>query len=175
MELATNLVHVTLEAASWPSERLVVELANRQGWMVARIATPGWIAHLVEAERTSLQNALAILYTLGGVDMVHEQIDMMLGGTLESIQFQADGVTNRGAGGAKPNSRNEPGGNDASLNCVAADSTTSSRPISIAYEKLMFSKLRLHYADCERCWRDQIAGELLVPGWHFLPPAPSIR
>jgi len=173
VRLATNSVQVALDVALWPGEPLVVEFAVRQGWIVARIAKPGWTPLLSPPERTLLQNALAILYVLAGVDLVHEHIAAISGGTLDSIQFHADGITKRDPASAKQADLAIPADSQTPMKAALDGATVVPRTASIAYETLKYSKVRLRHADCERCWRDPSAAELLVPDWPFLPPVPA--
>jgi hypothetical protein len=74
--LANNLVRVELQqpGAAAPEQSLWLEFETRAGCMIAGIAVPGWQAGLSGGQRVLLDNALATLYKLAGVDRIAEPL-----------------------------------------------------------------------------------------------------
>jgi hypothetical protein len=58
----------------------VVSFEEQSGWLVAGIARKGFVDDLSPGDRAVLENALAGLYALSGVDMVRQQIEATLEG-----------------------------------------------------------------------------------------------
>jgi hypothetical protein len=78
IRLSTGSVQVELGhggAADW---RLTIELAERSGWLVARVARMEGVNELAGCERQVLRTALAGLYKLAGVALIEEQIEAVL-------------------------------------------------------------------------------------------------
>lgn len=78
IELATNRVRAMICAANDPQSPLILQFSEQSGWIIARLAVPGWIAELTEEDRNVFRTALAGLYKLGSVGLVHEQIERRL-------------------------------------------------------------------------------------------------
>lgn len=78
--LATNQVRIELVHRQFPEQLLSLEFEARSGWLTAGLATRApqgqthWLAQLDPEAHRTLHNALAILYKLGGVDLVREQV-----------------------------------------------------------------------------------------------------
>lgn len=51
-----------------------LELANRDGWLTARLLQPGWAAGLTGSARVVFRAALLGFYKHAGVDLVMEQV-----------------------------------------------------------------------------------------------------
>jgi hypothetical protein len=60
------------EAETAPPVRL--EWEEQAGWLVASLREPGWLEMLADEQRQAVTTALAGLYKLAGVDLVHEQV-----------------------------------------------------------------------------------------------------
>ncbi|MCC7422776.1 MAG: hypothetical protein IT428_21045 [Planctomycetaceae bacterium] len=72
VEVDLNRVKIGLMREGEASAR--IQFLEQSGWLVAEVSEPGWTAHLPREERQRLENALAGLYRLAGVDLVREQI-----------------------------------------------------------------------------------------------------
>ena len=53
----------------------MMSFADRSGWLVAGVHRAGWLHELNDLQRTTLENALAGLYKLAGVDFVECKTD----------------------------------------------------------------------------------------------------
>jgi hypothetical protein len=70
--LATNLIRVELKRVDAQGQPLCLEFEFRSPDLLAGIAAPGWLAGMSDRQRVLLQNALAILYKLAGIDQIRE-------------------------------------------------------------------------------------------------------
>ncbi|HTU91124.1 MAG TPA: hypothetical protein VMF69_13685, partial [Gemmataceae bacterium] len=61
-----------LQAEAAPAVEL--EWEDQAGWLVASIREPGWLEALDISQRQDVTTALAGLYKLAGIDLVHEQV-----------------------------------------------------------------------------------------------------
>lgn len=88
IELATNRIAVSLclDKTSG-ADPFWIEFEELGGWLCARIVDPGWVADLVGNDRERLDVALAGLYKLAGVEIVHEHIEPILGRLTNWMQF----------------------------------------------------------------------------------------
>jgi hypothetical protein len=78
IELGTNRIRVGLHGRDVVGDDFAFEFAEQSGWLQARVARPGWLAHLSPGQRRALHNALAGFYHLAGVELVGEQLDALL-------------------------------------------------------------------------------------------------
>jgi hypothetical protein len=78
VELATNRVSVTVCDDRQPNERVVIQLCEKSGWIIAGVTHLGWLCEIPEEDRNVFRAALAGLYALGAVGLVHEQIESRL-------------------------------------------------------------------------------------------------
>ncbi len=167
---ATNRVQLNLEHDAYPHEHLTLEFAHRRGWVIAHMPRAGWANHLVGDERTALENALAVLYKLAGVDMVQEHIASLLANPCDSFQFTPDGVEITFG----PEKRHVLLRNiDQSFEGPICLPSEPLSPQQLEHEQVLYSKMRIRREDCKRCWLEkdgQAPIDVLVPGWHFLPP-----
>jgi hypothetical protein len=74
IHFATNRIRVAFGCEDLSDDFLVVDFDERSGWLVVRIAEPGWVPRLHNEQRRVLVNSLIGLYKLAGVDLVHEQL-----------------------------------------------------------------------------------------------------
>ena len=88
--IATNRLRAQLAVQSW-AEPLIVEIDERNGWLIAGVIKPGWLEHLSSAQTAAFADALTGLYKFSGVDIVREQAALILGGTGWHIDCTADG------------------------------------------------------------------------------------
>jgi hypothetical protein len=78
IHLATNRVRVALWRAEAPYADLEITFEVQSHWLLARAASPGWIAQLKPKQRQVLSAALAGLYKLGAADLVYQQVESAL-------------------------------------------------------------------------------------------------
>jgi hypothetical protein len=102
IELATNGISVTLCDASRPHDDVEILFCEQSGWIIAGLASQGWLSEMTEEDRTVFRAALAGLYSQGGVGLVREQIESHLvaaplpaslqsrGGELSKGEWSAD-------------------------------------------------------------------------------------
>jgi hypothetical protein len=77
IHLATNLVRIELTAQGRGCLGLV--FGEEAGWITARATDLGQLGRLSDRQRETLRAALAGLYKLAGIDVVHEQLQPALG------------------------------------------------------------------------------------------------
>jgi hypothetical protein len=74
VSLAPNRIAVELTQEGLPSQPLWVEFETRAGWLVACLSGAGWVGGLTEDQLRAFTLALASLYQLAGIELVHEQV-----------------------------------------------------------------------------------------------------
>jgi hypothetical protein len=74
LQLDSNRVVVEMACPALAAENLVWSIEEHAGWLVARVSRPGWLALLPAAQQGVWANAVAGLYKLSGVELVHEQL-----------------------------------------------------------------------------------------------------
>jgi hypothetical protein len=74
VEMASNRVRLELAHADRPGRAAWLEWQDQEGWLTARLADAGWLADLPPAPRQAVATALAGLYKLAGIDVIHEQV-----------------------------------------------------------------------------------------------------
>jgi hypothetical protein len=79
VEAGTNRIMVELVCPDLGADALAVGFEEHAGWLLARLARPGWLPRLSARQAEALTAALAGLYKLSGVHLVHEQIVACLG------------------------------------------------------------------------------------------------
>lgn len=72
--LATNRIRAELIHDAFPANSVWLEIEDRGGWLVAGVRDPGWLPELTPEQRQVVTTALAGLYKLAGIDLVHEQL-----------------------------------------------------------------------------------------------------
>jgi hypothetical protein len=71
IHLATNRIRIELLAVARDRPSLWLDLEERSGVLAAGISRPGWLECLNAAERLTLADAVAGLYKISGVELVH--------------------------------------------------------------------------------------------------------
>jgi len=71
IHLATNRIRIELLAAARDRPSLWIDLEERSGLLAAGVSRPGWLESLSAAEQLTLADAVAGLYKLSGVELVH--------------------------------------------------------------------------------------------------------
>src|SRR5262249_9682156 len=79
--LAVGLCHLAVHRSrferihdAFPARPVEVELVYRQGWLIAGITEPGWLAEITPDQWRAFTTALASLYKRAGIDLVREQV-----------------------------------------------------------------------------------------------------
>jgi hypothetical protein len=75
VHLATNRIRVELIRPEVAGGGTWLDFDERAGWIVARVARPGWLGELSHCQRQALSTALAGLYKLAGVSLTAEQVE----------------------------------------------------------------------------------------------------
>jgi len=83
--LATNRIRIELLATAVDQPSLWIDIEERSGILAAGVSRPGWLEGLNAAERLTLADALAGLYKISGVELVHTP-----GETVYSSRAKAD-------------------------------------------------------------------------------------
>lgn len=73
--LASNLVRVELRHAGHPQASLRLAIAEERGLLAARVEEPDWLSRLTPPEARTLDRAIAGMYKLAGVDVVHAPVE----------------------------------------------------------------------------------------------------
>jgi hypothetical protein len=90
--LASQQTNIELCHADYPTTPLRLVFAEQAGRVVAGIEEPGWLRELPPAPLRELTTALAGLYKLAGVDLVHEQIRANLPATITAYDISRRGL-----------------------------------------------------------------------------------
>ena len=90
--LATNRIEVELLDPQSSGNELKLRFEDLSGWLTAAVLEPGWTRELEEAEQSHLNAALAGLYKLAGVDLVHQQMHGALGPEIAVRDITEDGI-----------------------------------------------------------------------------------
>jgi len=97
IELATNRIAVAFPLKEQDDRGpLWIEFEDLGSWLCARVIDPGWMPGLNLGDRERLNVALAGLYKLAGVEIVHEHLDPVLGGVTNWKQFSPGGLVIHG-------------------------------------------------------------------------------
>ncbi|MBI1901263.1 MAG: hypothetical protein HYS13_09150 [Planctomycetia bacterium] len=75
---ASNTVRISLRCEEFAEPPLMIAFDEHSGWILARVAQPGFLPRLDPLARNVLRNALVGLYKTSGVDLVCEQIESLL-------------------------------------------------------------------------------------------------
>jgi hypothetical protein len=92
IDLSSNRIRVELcctelaEASTW------IAFEELSGWLVAGVATPGWLHRLTTEQARALTAALAGLYKKSGVDLIRQQIEAGLGRAVRSYDIADAGI-----------------------------------------------------------------------------------
>ncbi|HLJ96575.1 MAG TPA: hypothetical protein VKU02_25600 [Gemmataceae bacterium] len=76
--LSCNRIRIELVHAAFPEESVWLALEQRSGWLLSRLQGPGWLRHVSAAHAQIFTTALAGIYKIAGVDIVHEQLASLL-------------------------------------------------------------------------------------------------
>lgn len=90
VETSTNCIQVALVAAD-AQEPLLIRWEEREHWLLARLQGGSWLHDCSVEERQVFQVALAGLYKLSGVQLVHEEVQQGWGGTMR-YDLHQDGL-----------------------------------------------------------------------------------
>jgi hypothetical protein len=151
--LASNQVRIELRHAEYPSPPLRLAIAEHAGMLTARVEEPGWLARLTPAEATTLDQAVAGMYKLAGVDLVREPDGMPPQGSPEAT-------------GIAPEIRTPP---------VPPPAAAVNGAVGLAEPVVLFRRVPLTWAQWVDWWRHDRAGEPLPPAVPVLPAVPNGR
>jgi hypothetical protein len=76
--LGTNRILLELQCHELSAGSLWLDFYEESGWLVAATHRRGWLDVLRPPQRTALDNALAGVYKMAGVDVVRDQLDARL-------------------------------------------------------------------------------------------------
>jgi hypothetical protein len=74
LDLDSNRVKMELACPAVAATTMAWSIEEHGGWLLARVARAGWLAKLPTDQRLIWSNAMAGLYKLSGIELVHEQI-----------------------------------------------------------------------------------------------------
>jgi hypothetical protein len=154
-----------------PSHNTALRLSfeNRAGWILAEISNAGWLQRLNADQRTSFQNALAVLYKLSSVDLVMEQLRTQFSlGPGDSLSFSSESLSIFSA--QSEQQRVVP------LVPPVGDEDVESEAVLSLWtpENLLYSEVEIRREECDRAFPQlatNAAPPRLVPEFCFLPPA----
>lgn len=78
VEIGSNRVQIAIRCASVSAAPATIRFEQQSGWLVASLATAGWIDALRDDQRQIVEIALAGFYKLSGVDILREQVEAAL-------------------------------------------------------------------------------------------------
>jgi hypothetical protein len=85
VELSSNRVRVELYCERVSSEPAVIVFDEQSGYLLSQVPSLGFIAKLNIVDRIVIENGLAGLYKMAGVDLVREQVSQLLDGAAYDI------------------------------------------------------------------------------------------
>jgi hypothetical protein len=89
IEVGSNRIRVAVACPSVSADVAWLQFEEQSGWLVASIATSGFIDALPADQQATFEIALAGLYKRAGVDLVREQVESLLGrGTAYDISAE---------------------------------------------------------------------------------------
>jgi hypothetical protein len=154
VSLAGNQVRIELRHPDYATPPLRLAIAEEDGLLAACVEEPGWLDRLAPTERRTLDQAIAGLYKLAGVDLVVEP-----GEVPPEPKPAAEHITERLCDPAALPLRN--GTVEGNGRCV------------------VFGTVALTWAQWVDWWRRDRAGEPLPPPFPVLPPprpeGPALR
>jgi hypothetical protein len=87
VSLSTNRIRVELEHLDHPALPVEIEIEHHRGWLVAGIATNGWLEALPSERLQVFTACLAYLYKRADIDLVREQIKSGVSGSYSTWQL----------------------------------------------------------------------------------------
>ncbi len=166
--LSTNRIRVELEHLDHPALPVEIEIAHHETWMVASVASTGWLHALTAEQVRVFESCLAYLYKRSDVDLVREQIRATLPVALELKQHAAEesGVHLT----APPSTRLESiqvtmdellvrvvGATEPTRFQLTRDLVTLSRDTTA--DPLMFARTPLTWKEWDAAWQKDYLGE----------------
>jgi hypothetical protein len=140
--LASNQVRIELRHADYGSPALRLAISEQDGLLMAGVEESGWLRRLTSAEATTLDQAIAGMYKLAGVDLVREH----------------DGAFPQGIAGPVPEEGIQPAPSPAANGAADRDGKV-----------VIFRRVSLPWAQWVDWWRHDRAGEPLPPPFPVLP------
>jgi hypothetical protein len=163
--LATNRIVIALHDDRAEPRPMLVQIEERSGWLVAAIVAPGWLEELPDEPRQAFATALASLYKLAGVQLVHEQIIAAFGepGLRYDLTDSALVVWQCGGAPARYDLRSTA----ALLEPVVTDPTSPGWP-TLAARAVLFHRTAIVWRTGQR--QDAPGGDAAEPMDALLPP-----
>lgn len=101
VELSTNRVLIKIANFEYAGDPVEIQFAEQSGWLIAGIASQGWLREYTDEDRAVFRTALAGLYQLGAVELVREQIESQLIAPPLPIPENAQSAASREASGLR--------------------------------------------------------------------------
>lgn len=170
VDLGVNNIRFELVCPEIADVPLRLSLEDQAGWLAARILDTGWTTRLADSPRQALADALTGFYKMSGIELVHEQIEAVLGA---GVRYQ---INDRGLALCGPTGEIERQIDlrDDEHPHPATDYPVS-RPAAFEREQLLFAGSPVSWELWVEVWdRDQAGGRhtpRLVLGPLLLPDA----
>lgn len=162
VEMGSNRIRVAVACPSVSDQPAWIHFEEQSGWLVAGVASRGFLDELDDVQRETMNVALAGLYKLAGVEIVREQVEALLGkGTPYDVAdeglvvWPGDGYESEvvydleGRGSLSPTVRGKP---------------LASAPASLSADDLVFARQKLAWADWVRAWKGPEACGPVIAG-----------
>lgn len=172
VHLSTNRIRVELFCPGLSPAPLCLSFTFRSGWLVARVAEPGWLTQLSAPQRQALRLALAGFYKLSGVDLVCEQIAAALEPNRLSFDIAAAGLVVRPEDNPTEEAIYDLDAESPLLPRGAVDSAPSALP-TLRSTQVLFRELAIPWDQWVKTWEqdqtEQTLPEAFLEGVRLLP------
>ncbi|HKI36833.1 MAG TPA: hypothetical protein VKA46_33585 [Gemmataceae bacterium] len=148
VDLASNQVRFELRHADYPATPLRLAIAEQDGLLVADVEEPGWLSRLTPPETRTLDQAIAGMYKLAGVDLVRRPVEA----PAEPVPPVADEVPEH---------------------CTRRPLPAASANGSADGQAIVFGGVTIPWAQWVDWWHRDRLGEPPPPPVSVLPPAPA--
>jgi hypothetical protein len=149
IELASNQIRIELRHADYPDIPLRVAIAEENGLLIATVEDQGWLSRLRGPERRTLDQAIAGMYKLVGIDLL------------------------RRAEEEKPAIHEEPAAAGIQLELHEALAVPAPNGASKNGQAIYFRGVTYPWVQWVDWWRRDRAGEPVPPPFPVLPAAPA--
>jgi hypothetical protein len=75
IDISSNSIRIEFRCPALGASSFWLVFQEQSGWLVASVASSGWLIHLDRGQREALETALTGFYKIGGVDLVREQLE----------------------------------------------------------------------------------------------------
>jgi hypothetical protein len=175
VELGSNRLRVELICPRAGSKPLALAFEEQSGLVVASVADPGFLDRVPSGDdRVMLENALAGLYCIAGVDLVREQIRAAIGDVPYDIADEGLLVWPGEGYRTEVVYRLDPGFRGPQVEPLVRGAAPATRPPPLDLRKILFRDQHVPWADWVAAWRDDRPPGEPVPrvlfGTSILPP-----